>query len=53
VKFFYLSVFVHYAEKNLDTSADWLPLEDLPEDILVQYVVWLHSKCANKKSGNK
>ncbi len=36
--------FVHYVEKNLDTGADRLPLEDLPEDILVQYVVWLRSK---------
>ena len=36
--------FVQYAEKILNDRADHIPVNDLPRDILVQYVVWLRSK---------
>ena len=36
--------FVQYAENILNDRADHIPVDELPRDILMQYVVWLRSK---------
>lgn len=39
-----LRYFIRYAETQLGTSASQLPIDALPNDIVLQYVVWLRSK---------
>jgi len=39
-----IGYFMQYAEKISGVGADQLLIRDLPEDILMQYVVWLRSK---------